>query len=74
MLLVVCRQRGGIGAPVLVGCKKRGWIQPPKCGAQRGWVRPPTFAPPRYSRFLRDTYGDNVVAAVFTLSCGGGVR
>ncbi|XP_074875720.1 distal membrane-arm assembly complex protein 2 isoform X2 [Buteo buteo] len=27
-----------------------------------------------YSRFLRDTYGDNVVAAVFTLSCGGGVR
>ncbi|XP_076217021.1 B9 domain-containing protein 2 [Aptenodytes patagonicus] len=24
--------------------------------------------------FLRDTYGDNVVAAIFTLSCGGGVR
>ncbi|XP_075581572.1 distal membrane-arm assembly complex protein 2 [Pelecanus crispus] len=27
-----------------------------------------------YHGFLRDTYGDNVVAAVFTLSCGGGVR
>ncbi|XP_074786855.1 distal membrane-arm assembly complex protein 2 [Athene noctua] len=27
-----------------------------------------------YRDFLRDTYGDNVVAAAFTLSCGGGVR
>ncbi|XP_074990489.1 distal membrane-arm assembly complex protein 2 isoform X1 [Calonectris borealis] len=27
-----------------------------------------------YCGFLRDTYGDNVAAAVFTLSCGGGVR
>ncbi|XP_050769836.1 distal membrane-arm assembly complex protein 2 [Gymnogyps californianus] len=25
-----------------------------------------------YHGFLRDTYGDNVAAAVFTLSCGGG--
>ncbi|XP_053928221.1 distal membrane-arm assembly complex protein 2 [Cuculus canorus] len=24
--------------------------------------------------YLRDTYGDNVAAAVFTLACGGGVR
>ncbi|KAK4806275.1 hypothetical protein QYF61_008461 [Mycteria americana] len=34
----------------------------------------PPPAPSRYCGFLRDTYGDNVVAAVFTLSCGGGVR
>ncbi|XP_075268641.1 distal membrane-arm assembly complex protein 2-like [Opisthocomus hoazin] len=27
-----------------------------------------------YCGFLKDTYGDNVVAAVFTLSCGGKVR
>ncbi|XP_054664147.1 distal membrane-arm assembly complex protein 2 [Grus americana] len=27
-----------------------------------------------YRSFLRDTYGENVAAAVFTLSCGGGVR
>ncbi|KAM9258649.1 LOW QUALITY PROTEIN: distal membrane-arm assembly complex protein 2 [Morus bassanus] len=27
-----------------------------------------------YLSFLSDTYGDNVAAAVFTLSCGGGVR
>ncbi|XP_064296152.1 distal membrane-arm assembly complex protein 2 [Phalacrocorax carbo] len=27
-----------------------------------------------YLSFLRDSYGDNVVAAVFILSCGGGVR
>ncbi|XP_074714088.1 distal membrane-arm assembly complex protein 2 isoform X1 [Strix uralensis] len=27
-----------------------------------------------YCGVLRDTYGDNVVAATFTLSCGGGVR
>ncbi|KAM6038276.1 distal membrane-arm assembly complex protein 2 [Chlamydotis macqueenii] len=27
-----------------------------------------------YCGILRDTYGDNVVAATFTLSCGGGVR
>ncbi|KAM9270542.1 distal membrane-arm assembly complex protein 2 [Cariama cristata] len=27
-----------------------------------------------YHGFLRDMYGDDVVAAIFTLSCGGGVR
>uniref|UniRef100_A0A8B9MZ64 Uncharacterized protein n=1 Tax=Accipiter nisus TaxID=211598 RepID=A0A8B9MZ64_9AVES len=78
----------GLGPPLLVGCKKKGWIQPPKCGAQAEGLgqaphfcpppappfAPPPPPPPRYHGFLRDVYRDNMVAAIFTLSCGGGVR